>query len=135
MTPRFNRCFWLALAVVLSVPADSRSAEKVEPRLAHTVFFALKDHSTAERKRFIASCQKYLTDHDGVVSFAVGTIAEDVVEPGASVRDFDVSLHVVFLSKAAEQKYLVHPRHTQFVDENKASFEQVRVFDSYLESR
>jgi Stress responsive A/B Barrel Domain len=135
MTPHFDLRIWLALAVLLPVCAVSRSAEKAEPRLAHTVFFTLKDHSTAERERFVASCRKYLADHEGVVSFAVGTIAEDVEEPSVSVRDFDVSLLVVFSNKAAERKYLEHPRHTQFVEENKPSFAKVRVFDSYLDGR
>ena len=53
-------------------------------------------------------------------------------EPGVSVRDFDVSLLLVFDDKAAEAKYLKDPRHVKFVDENKALFEKVRVFDTYL---
>ena len=59
-------------------------------------------------------------------------MAEDVEEPGVSVRDFDVALLVVFESKEAEAKYLVAPRHLSFVEENKADFAKVRVFDSYL---
>jgi hypothetical protein len=131
MTLHFDRCLLPALAAVLVVGVVSHSAEKAEPQLAHTVFFTLKDHSTAARDQFVASCRKYLTGHEGAVSFSVGTIAEDVEEP-VSVRDFDVALHVIFASKAAEQKYLEHPRHKQFVEENKASFAKVRVFDSYL---
>jgi hypothetical protein len=120
------------LATVLVVAAVARPAEKAESQLAHMVFFTLKDHSADAREKFVASCQKYLTNHDGVVSFSLGTIAEDVDEPGVSVRDFDVALHVVFASKAAEQSYLEHARHKQFVAENKDSFAKVRVFDSYL---
>ncbi|MFO0953194.1 MAG: Dabb family protein [Isosphaeraceae bacterium] len=51
---------------------------------------------------------------------------------GPSVRDFDVALHLVFENKEAEAKYIKNPRHVQFVEENKASFAKVRVFDSYL---
>jgi Stress responsive A/B Barrel Domain len=127
----------LALAtvgtVLLSSAASSRSADKKsEPRLAHMVFFTLKDSSATSRQRFVASCHKYLSGHEGVVFFAVGTIAEDVVEPEVSVRDFDVSLHLVFESKDAEAKYLKDPRHLKFVEENKALFGKVRVFDSYV---
>jgi hypothetical protein len=135
MRLRFARCLLAALAVVLVLGAVSRSAEKAEPQLAHMVFFTLKDHSTTARERFVASCQEYLTGHEGAVSFSIGTIAEDVEEPEVSVRDFDVALHVIFASKAAEQKYLVHPRHKRFVAENKDSFARVRVFDSYLVSK
>jgi hypothetical protein len=127
-------CAVLAVSLLLAAGAVSRSAEKAgaEPKLAHTVFFTLKDHSPEAREKFVASCRKYLTGHVGAEFFAVGAIAEDVNEGAVSVRDFDISLHVVFSSKADEATYLKHPRHLEFVAENKASFEKVRVFDSYL---
>ncbi len=122
----------MALLLVIGAVSYSRSAEKTVPHLAHSVFFTLKDRSEAARERFVASCQKYLTGHEGTVSFSLGTIAQDVEEPGVSVRDFDVALLVVFESKEAEAKYLVAPRHVKFVEENKEGFAKVRVFDSYL---
>ena len=102
------------------------------PRQAHSVFFTLKDRTPEARAEFVKSCQKYLTGHKGAVSVSFGTIAEDVVEPNVSVRDFDVSLLVVFENKEAGQKYLVSPRHKEFVEKNKEKFAKVRVFDSYL---
>jgi hypothetical protein len=126
----------MGTTVLLGSATSSRSAEKESsPRLAHMVFFTLKENSAASRERFVASCHKHLSGHDGVVFFAVGTIAEDVVEPEVSVRDFDVSLHLVFDSKDAEAKYLKDPRHVKFVEENKALFGKVRVFDSYVAQR
>jgi hypothetical protein len=124
-------CLLPVLAVVLVFGAPSPAAEKAGPQLAHMVFFTLKDHSKESREKFVASCQKYLADHEGTAYFSVGTIAEDVEEP-VSVRDFDVALHVVFQDKAARDSYLEHPRHKQFVEENKDFFAKVRVFDSYL---
>ncbi len=122
-----------ALVTSLALDAAARLTDKAEPQLAHMVFFALKDHSGESRERFIASCEKYLSDHEGTTYFSVGTIAEDkdVQEP-VSVKDFDVALHVVFENKAAKAKYLVSERHKQFVDENRESFAGVRVFDSFL---
>ena len=122
-----------ALAASFAVDAVARLAGNSESKLAHMVFFALKDHSKESRDRFIASCEKYLADHEGAVYFSVGTIAEDpdVQEP-VSVKDFDVALHVVFENKAAKAKYLKSERHQKFVDENRASFAGVRVFDSFL---
>ena len=131
MSKRLAQGILPALAAVLVVGAVSRSAEKSAPQLAHMVFFTLKDHSKESRDRFVASCQKHLGGHKGTASFSVGIIAEDVEEP-VSVRDFDVALHVVFEDKASRDVYLEHPRHKQFVEENKASFAKVRVFDSYL---
>jgi hypothetical protein len=106
-------------------------AEGAEPQLAHAVYFTLKDQSAASREKFIASCEKYLTKHKGVVSFTIGTIAQDVKEP-VSDREFDVALHVVFRDKAALAEYLKSERHDKFVAENKDGFAKVRVFDSYL---
>ncbi|MDB5349934.1 MAG: Stress responsive Barrel Domain-containing protein [Planctomycetota bacterium] len=125
---------WFLLVVAIALPAlalAARPAAKPEPQLAHMVFFTLKDHSQASRDAFVASCQKYLTGHEGTVSISFGTIAEDVVE-APSVRDFDVALHVVFENKAANATYQKHPRHVAFVAENKEKFAKVRVFDSYL---
>ncbi len=122
-----------ALFASFALDAAARLADGANPQLAHMVFFALKDHSKESRERFIASCEKYLADHEGTAYFSVGTIAEDkdVLEP-VSVKDFDVALHVVFENKAAKATYLASERHKQFVDENRESFAGVRVFDSFL---
>ena len=123
----------VALVAAFALDAVARLVEKAEPQLAHMVFFGLKDHSKESRERFLASCQKYLADHEGTVYFSIGTIAEDKdVEEPVSVKDFDVALHVVFENKAAKAKYLASERHKQFVDENRESFAGVRVFDSFL---
>ena len=121
------------VAVAFAIGAVARPLERAEPKLAHMVFFTLKDHSKTSRDAFIASCNKYLSGHKGASYFSVGAIAEDVVE-GPSVRDFDVALHVVFGAKSFRDEYLKNPRHDSFVAENKAFFDKVRVFDSYLAS-
>ena len=121
------------LAASIALDAVARLAVKAEPQLAHMVFFALKDHSKESRERFLASCDKYLSEHEGTVYYSAGTIAEDKdVEEPVSVKDFDVALHVVFENKAAKARYLASERHKQFVDENRESFAGVRVFDSFL---
>jgi quinol monooxygenase YgiN len=99
--------------------------------LAHIVVVELKDDSKETREAFVKSCHKYLSDHEGTLYYAVGTIADDVEEP-VSDRAFDVVIHLVFESKDAEQKYLKDPRHVKFVEENGPRFGKVRVFDSYL---
>ena len=123
----------LGLVASFAMEAVGRMASKAEPQLAHMVFFALKDHSKESRERFIESCEKYLSGHEGTVYFSVGTIAEDkdVQEP-VSVKDFDVALHCVFVNKGAKATYLASERHKKFVDENRESFAGVRVFDSFL---
>ncbi len=116
-----------ALLAGVAAPA----AEGGERQLSHSVMFTLKDRSPAGRDNFVGSCEKYLAGHRGTVSFAVGTIAEDVTEP-ASDREFDVALLVVFEDKGKLAEYLKSERHAQFVAENRAKFAKVRVFDAYL---
>jgi hypothetical protein len=121
----------LALTSFLALEATARVRRADGPKLAHMVFFKLKDSSKEAVERFIASAEKCLSNHEGSVYFSVGTRADDVDEP-VSTKDFDVALHVVFSSKEGKLKYLKSPRHDQFVEENRAQFDKVRVFDSYL---
>src|SRR5215468_9879806 len=98
--PTIRRALLPTLAATLGLALGGR-AMAAEPQLAHMVFFTLKDHSKEAREKFVAVCEKYLSQHEGTVYFSVGTIAEDVVEP-VSDRDFDVALHLVFENKAAK---------------------------------
>jgi hypothetical protein len=100
--------------------------------LAHNVYFALHDSSDAATARLVAACKKYLAGHPGTVFFACGTRARDFVRP-VNDRDFDVSLHIIFESQAAHDAYQAAPRHEQFIEENKATWKKVRVFDSAVE--
>jgi hypothetical protein len=97
--------------------------------LAHNVFFTLHDPSEAARRRLIEACRKHLAPHAGVVFFACGER-----EPGLARHvndlDFDVGLHVVFADRAAHDAYQTTPAHLRFIDENKANWKRVRVFDS-----
>ena len=51
-----------------------------ESRLAHIVYFTLKDRSPAGIQRQVDACQKYLTDHPGTVYFGVGTRTPDLAK-------------------------------------------------------
>jgi hypothetical protein len=102
------------------------------PKLAHNVFFTLATDSPENRAKLVEGCQKYLTDHPNVVYFAAGTLAEELARE-VNVRDFQVGLHIVFANKQAHDDYAVSPRHQQFIDEYKALWSSVRVFDTYVE--
>ena len=97
--------------------------------LAHNVFFSLNDPSEAARAKLVAACKKYLSTHPGTAYFACGTLADELQRP-VNDRDFDVSLHVVFQTKAAHDAYQAAPLHDQFIAENKDNWKKVRVFDS-----
>jgi hypothetical protein len=102
-----------------------------EPFLAHNVFFTLKDRSPAAKQKLEAACRKYLTNHPGALMFAVGILAEALNRP-VNDRDFDVSLHLLFVNQAAHDAYQEAPRHLEFIKEGKDNWAKVRVFDSVV---
>ena len=101
--------------------------------LVHNVYFSLNDASPAARAKLVAACKKYLTDHPGVAFFGAGVVCEELNRP-VNDLDYDVALHLVFKSKADHDVYQDAPRHLDFVNENKASWKNVRVFDSVVEA-
>lgn len=97
--------------------------------LVHNVYFTLHDSSPAARQKLLDAFDKYLTGHPGCTFFAGGTLAEEYARP-VNDRDYHVSLHMAFDGRASHDAYQVAPRHNQFIEENKANWKQVRVFDS-----
>ncbi len=100
--------------------------------IAHNVFFSLKDNSNEAKEKLIASCKELLTGHEGTRFFGVGTL-ERSLDREVNDRHFDVALHLVFESIEAHDQYQDHPRHLQFINANKETWSQVRVFDSNVE--
>jgi hypothetical protein len=101
--------------------------------LAHNVYFTLTDNSETAKQALVAACKKYLVKHPGIVFFACGTLQQELERP-VNDRGFDVALHLVFDSLASHNMYQDAPLHHQFVNENRANWKQVRVFDSHVES-
>ena len=97
--------------------------------LGHMVYFTLKDKSPANVEKMLQACRKYLTGHPGTKFFAVGTLVPDLTRP-VNQLDFDVALQLIFDSREAHDTYQVAPRHVQFIEENKANWEKVRVYDA-----
>lgn len=123
--------FALALASLALAPA-TRAADGSRV-LAHDVYFTLVDKSPAAVQELVDACRKHLSGHEGTVFFATGTRATELAR---EVNDtaYDVSLHVYFRDRAAHDAYQDHPRHLQFIAENKANWAKVRVFDSWVET-
>ncbi len=84
------------------------------------------------KQKLVAACKQYLSAHPGTVFFACGTLQKELDRP-VNDRQFDVALHVVFESLAAHDAYQDAPLHLKFVEENRANWKQVRVFDSAVE--
>ncbi len=106
-------------------------AEQSTSCLAHNVYFTLNDASPAAQQQLVDECHKYLLGHPGEVFFAAGTLVSDLSRP-VNDKAFHVGLHVVFDSRKAHDDYQQHPRHIQFIEANKSTWKQVRVFDSYV---
>jgi hypothetical protein len=115
--------------------AQDKAAKKPKkaagPLVGHMVYFKLKDATPANREKLVEACKKYLAEHDGVVFFSAGVIGEGF-KRDVNDRDWDVALHLVFANKAAHDKYQDDPEHLKFIEENKAGWAKVRVFDSEL---
>ena len=98
-------------------------------KLAHCVFFKLKDNSAEAQAALIAAGEKYLKPHEGVVTYEMG--ARNVeMKRDVNDSDFDIALIVVFDSQANHNAYQVSPIHDQFIAEQKDNWASVRVFDA-----
>ena len=100
-------------------------------RLAHVVFFTLKDRTPAARDALVAACHKYLTDHPGTVHFSAGVRGEAYAR-AVNDQEFDVALVVVFETEADHDRYQSAPRHKEFIAEQSAQWAKVRVFDALV---
>ena len=126
----------IAVAALVLTAGPSLGAEEkptaAGPMIVHDVYFTLKDNSADAKKKLVAACKKYLTDHAGSVHFSAGVLAEELKSP-VNDSEFDVALHIVFKNKAALDQYIVAERHKMFIEENKDNWKKVRVFDSAVE--
>ncbi|HEY0983909.1 Dabb family protein [Schlesneria sp.] len=99
-------------------------------QLVHNVYFTLKERTEENIQKLVNACFKYLKDHPGVTFFGAGPLVPELARP-VNDRDFDVALLVVFRSKADHDIYQTAPDHLKFIEENKPTWEKVRVFDNY----
>lgn len=119
------------LAAMYVVPCRAADPAAADRMLAHMVYFDLKDESETAKEKMVEACHKYLKNHPGIVFFAAGTIAQDMTRD-VNVRDFHVSLHIVFKTKADHDRYQSAPDHGRFIEENQSNWARVRVLDSYV---
>ena len=112
-------------------PNVSKAGVKEETQIAHIVYFTLNDNSQTAKGALVTACRKHLTKHPGEVFFRAGTRGAEF-KRAVNDLDFDVALHIVFENTAAYDRYESAPRHKQFIEENKANWKKVRVFDSVV---
>jgi len=122
-----------AVAVVVLTYRLRPAAHAAAPQgsasmLAHNVYFTLHEPTEANIQRMVAACHKYLAKHPGTVLYCAGTLSE--LDRPVNDRDWHVGLHLIFKDRAAHDAYQDHPEHLKFIEENKALWKQVRVFDT-----
>ncbi|MGL6074631.1 MAG: Dabb family protein [Fimbriiglobus sp.] len=100
-------------------------------RVAHNVFFQLKDAAPEKVSALVDACHRYLNVQPGIVFFAAGMVCADLTRE-VNDRDWHVGLHLIFEDKAAHDAYQDDPTHNRFIDEMKPNWAKVRVFDSYV---
>jgi len=108
---------------------DSQGQNRMA-KLAHHVYFTLKDRRDGSIQNLLDACHQYLDNHEGLIGFSVGTRDRELDREVN--QDFDVSLHCIFADRAAHDRYQTADRHLQFIEENKEGWETVKVLDSLI---
>ncbi len=97
-------------------------------KLAHHVFFTLRDRSQTSVDHLLSEATKYLAGHEGLIEFDLGVRDKDLARPVNG--DFDVALHMVFADRTAHDAYQVSPRHQEFISANKETWAATIIYDS-----
>lgn len=100
----------------------------------HNVYFSLKEPSPDTIQTLIDECTQYLSAQSGIVSFACGHRETDL-KRDVNDTDFDVSLHILFETRAAHDAYQNEEQHLIFIDRNHETWAKVRVFDTIIQSQ
>jgi hypothetical protein len=129
-----NFALLTAVAIIVSISGCTNGLivnKQKSPQLVHDVYFALNDDSEVARSKLVEDCYKYLSSHPGIVFLAAGELVESH-QRDVNVRDWQVSLHIVFKNKDYHDQYQNAPDHHKFIEENKDNWKTVRVFDSFI---
>jgi hypothetical protein len=103
--------------------------KKTEPRLAHHVFFWLKNPNSQEDKQKLISGLKSLSKIKTVRSLHIGVPADTTVRPVID-SSYQVAELMFFDNIEAQNAYQTDPLHKKFVEEYSHLWEKVIVYDS-----
>ena len=127
----------ILLAIFALTAASCRSTGDASGRttmLAHNVYFTLRDNSPEASRTLADACHRWLSGLPGIRFFATGT-REEEFSRDVNDLEFDVSLHIFFVDRAAHDAYQTTKNHLGFIEANEASWSGVRVFDSVVKGR
>lgn len=100
-------------------------------KLTHNVFFTLNDGSPAAVEKLVTAARKLISQTPNLVYGSAGARGPEYARP-VNDQDFHVTMNVVFQDKAAHDAYQTFEPHQTFINENKANWKTVRVFDAYV---
>ncbi|WP_443939017.1 Dabb family protein [Pedobacter sp. MW01-1-1] len=97
--------------------------------ISHHVLFWLKADTTEEQKAAFRMSLETLENIEVVKNFHIGTPAP--IERAVVDTTYTFSLILFFEDLAAHDVYQVHPLHKAFLDEFRAFFEKVIIYDAH----
>ena len=95
--------------------------------LSHVVLFWLKPDLTAAQRAEFETRLRALGSIPGVTAFHVGTVAS--TDRPVIDRTYSFGLNLIFPDMAAHDAYQVHPTHLAFVENCKAFWTKVLIYD------
>jgi quinol monooxygenase YgiN len=117
------------LAYVGLAEDDSSSTPAADTLLGHNLFFSLKEPTEENKAALIQACEEFLSQHPGLIFFAVGT-RDEKLNGAFNDKNYDVALHMVFQNKQALSTYARTDAHQKFVAKCTPMLSGLRIFDS-----
>lgn len=96
----------------------------------HSLYFSLVDKSPNSISNFTEICVRYLSSHPGILQFTTGGLTD--IKRDVSVRNFDVSVDIIYDSKLAYENYLKSEDHDAFFPATEGMIADTYIFDSYI---
>lgn len=119
-----------AIATLGLTPFVSQAKNNLPGRFVHMVFFWMKDpEDTKTIKQFMNGTETFFKQVEVIKTYHIGTPAgtpRDVVD-----SSYQVSLVVTFDSKEDQDVYQAHQAHLDYIEQYKALWERVQVYDSW----
>ena len=100
------------------------------PAFSHHVFFWLKEPQNQEAYQQLYKALQKLGQITEIAAAHIGRSSINDFDKSVTDASYTFSVLLLFATKEAEEKYLVHPLHKQFIEENKHLWSKVVVYDS-----
>lgn len=108
---------------------NESAVEMESTPLIHTVYFWLVDDVTEDRKKAFEQALQDLSKVPSIDKYYWGVPAK-TADRDVTEKSYDYAINVFFDSVEDEAAYQIDPLHLKFVEENKALFKEVIVYDN-----